>query len=242
MGGPASGPAGRPASSGAGSAVGSAVGSITRGRYRRASMADRVHVWVRWRSCPLPEVVDAVPAAGRVLEVGCGHGLVANLLADTSDARAVVGVDVDPRKVAAARASLRPGDATTFEVVAPGELPEGPFDAVVIVDVLYLLDAADRDTLVSEAVQRLAPGGTLVVKEVADTPRWKARVAAAQERLSTGVLGITAGSHHGFDAPGVLAARLAAAGCDEVVVRPLDAGRLHPHVLAVGRRPPTADR
>lgn len=238
MGGPASGPAGRPASSGASSAV----GSTTRGRYRRASIPDRLHVWVRWRSCPLPEVVDAVPPAGRVLEVGCGHGLVTNLLADTSEARTVVGVDIDPRKVAVARTSLRPGDATRFEVIAPGELPDGPFDAVVIVDVLYLLDAADRDTLVADAVQRLAPGGTLVVKEVADTPRWKARVAAAQERLSTGVLGITAGSHHGFDAPGVLAARLVAAGCDEVVVRPLDAGRLHPHVLAVGRRPPTADR
>lgn len=177
-----------------------------------------------------------MPASGRVLEVGCGHGLVANYLADGSAARTVVGVDIDPRKIAAARASLRPGDATTFAVVRPGELPDGPFDAIVIVDVLYLLDDAARDALLVTAVTRLAPDGVLVVKEVADSPRWKARIAAAQERLSTGALGITAGSHHGFDPPSVLGDRLRRAGCGDVGVRPLDRGRLHPHVLVTGRR------
>lgn len=205
-------------------------------RYRTASRGDRLHVRVRWRSCPIPEVAAAVPATGRVLEVGCGHGLVTNYLADTSAGRTVTGVDIDPRKISAASASLRPGDATTFSVVTPGDLPDGPFEAVVIVDVLYLLNGEARDALLASAVDRLAPAGVLVVKEVADTPRWKARIAAAQERLSTGVLGITAGSHHGFDAPSVLADRLRRAGCGEVEVRALDAGRLHPHVLAVGHR------
>lgn len=216
------------------------MSGVTLGRYRTASLGDRLHVAVRWRSCPIDEVAAAVPPTGRVLEVGCGHGLVANHLADTAPGRVLVGVDIDARKVAAARASLRPGDTTTFATVAPGELPAGPFDAVVVVDVLYLLDGAGRDALVTAAVDRLAPGGVLVVKEVADTPRWKARLAAAQERLSTGVLGITAGTHHGFDAPSALAGRLRSAGCVDVEVRPLDSGRLHPHVLVVGRRPPVS--
>jgi SAM-dependent methyltransferase len=206
-------------------------------RYRDAPAADRFHVWVRWHSCPIPDVAVAVPTTGLVLDVGCGHGLVANYLADTAPDRTVVGIDIDPHKVAAARGSLRPGDATTFEVTAPGVLPDGPFDAVVIVDVLYLLDDAGRDRLLADAVARLAPDGVLVVKEVTDTPPLKARLAAVQERLSTGVLGITAGTHRGFDPPGVLAGRLRSAGCDEVEVRPLDRGRLHPHLLVVGRRP-----
>lgn len=212
------------------------MGNPTLHRYRAASFGDRLHVAVRWRSCPVVDVAAAVPTAGRVLEVGCGHGLVANYLADTSPDRRVTGVDIDPRKIAAAEASLRATDTTTFVTVEPGVLPDGPFDAVVIVDVLYLLDDAERDALLALAVQRLAPDGVLVVKEVANTPRWKARVAAAQERLSTGVLGITAGSHHGFDAPALLVERLRRAGCRSVDVRPLDRGRLHPHVLAIGRR------
>ena len=211
-------------------------------RYRTARLGDRLHVAVRWRSCPIPEVAVAVPPAGRVLEIGCGHGLVANYLADTSSERVVSGVDIDGAKIAAARASLRPTDTTTFATVAPGELPAGSFDAVVIVDVLYLLDSDGRDALLASAVAHLAPDGLLVVKEVADTPRWKARIAAAQERLSTGVLRITAGTHHGFDAPAVLADRLRRAGCVDVEVRPLDAGRLHPHVLAVGRHPAAPGR
>ena len=206
-------------------------------RYRSVGRSARLHVALRWRSCPIPDVAASVPATGAVLEVGCGHGLVANYLADTSSLRTVTGVDIDPGKIAVAEASRRPGDATTFAVVAPGELPDGSFDAVVIVDVLYLLDDPERDALEGAAVERLMPGGVLVVKEVADTPRWKARIAAAQERLSTGPLGITAGSHRGFDAPGVLADRLVRAGCVDVAIRALHRHRLHPHVLAVGRRP-----
>lgn len=218
-----------------------AVRPPTLDRYRSASWGERLHVRVRWRSCPIPAVAAAVPEAGRILEVGCGHGLVTNYLADTSAARHVTGVDIDPRKIAVALRSRRSGDPTAFAVVPDGDLPPGPFDAVVIVDVLYLLDDPGRDALVAAAAGRLGPGGTLVVKEVADRPRLKARIAATQERLSTGVLGITAGSHHGFDAPEVLARRLVDAGCVGVEVRPLDAGRLHPHVLVVGHRPGAPD-
>ena len=131
--------------------------SATLARYRTAGLGTRLHVAVRWRSCPIPEVAAVVPTDGRVLEIGCGHGLVANYLADTAPGRTLVGVDIDPGKVAAAEASRRPGDATTFTLVAAGELPDGPFAAVVIVDVLYLLDGVGRDALLAGAVERLTP-------------------------------------------------------------------------------------
>lgn len=217
--------------------VGDPTARITLARYREASLGDRVHVHMRWRSCPVAMVAAEVPLVGRVLDVGCGHGLVSHYLADGAAGREVVGVDIDQRKVAVAAATPSDG-RVRFTVAAPGELPEGPFDAVVIVDVLYLLDDAGRDGLVATAASRLAPGGVLVVKEVGTAPRWKATVAAAQERLSTGVLGITAGSHHGFDDLEQLGDRLRRAGLD-TTTRRLDAGRLHPHVLAVGRAPDT---
>ena len=209
---------------------------VTLGRYRAASLGVRTHVGVRWRTCPIPDVDAVVPPSGAVLEIGCGHGLVANYLADAAADRRVHGVDIDRRKIDAARASLRPGDTTVFDLVEPGELPEGPFDAVVIVDVLYLLDDAGREELVAAACGRLRPGGVLVVKELGVTPAWKARLASAQERLSTGVLGITAGRHHGLESLEVLADRFRRAGLVDVSVTRLDRGWLHPHGLVTGRR------
>jgi len=182
-------------------------------------------------------VAARVPRSGTILEVGCGHGLFSTYLADTAPGRNVVGVDIDARKIELARSTIADGDRVRFDTIADGELPPGPFDAVVIVDVLYLFTGAQRDAMVQAAASRLAPGGVLVVKEVGTEPRFKARVAAVQERLATGVMGITQGEHHGFESVQVLADRVAATGLSVTSWR-IDAGRLHPHVLVVGRRDP----
>lgn len=180
-------------------------------------------------------VAERVPRSGTILEVGCGHGLFTNYLADTAPQRHVAGVDIDARKIDLARTTIGVADRVRFDTIADGELPAGPFDAVVIVDVLYLFTPAQRDDMLAAAAGRLAPGGVLVVKEVGTEPRWKATVAAVQERLATGVMGITEGQHQGFESAHALASRVQATGLS-VTTWPIDAGRLHPHVLVVGRR------
>jgi O-methyltransferase involved in polyketide biosynthesis len=124
----------------------------------------------------------------------------------------------------------------------------------VVVDMLYLLPAAQQRRLLTEAAAELAPGGRLVIKEMSRTPRWKAAWNTAQETLAVSILGITEqestrpeprpGTERGglrparfeFAAPETMAGWLAAAGLD-TSSRRLDRGRIHPHHLLVGRRP-----
>jgi len=203
-------------------------GAAVLAMYRGAPAAVRAHVRVRWATCPFPKVAAAVPEGGRVLEVGCGYGLFSLYLA--RGGRHVTGVDIDGAKVAEAQ---RAGAGRCrFAVAGTGEVPEGPWDAVVIVDVLYLLDAAGQESLVRACAAALAPGGVLVVKEMAGTPRWKARWNRAQETLSVRVLGITAGRRLTFVPPGVVSGWLAAAGLSVRAER-LDRGYPHPHHLLV---------
>ena len=208
--------------------------------YRDAPPAVRAHVRVRWATCPFQAVEAQLPVEGRVLEVGCGHGLFALLAAVSSPARSVVGVDVDERKVPHARAAAaraRAGGADCDIAVAPpGDLPAGPWDAIVMVDVLYLLDAASQRALVADCARLLAPGGTLALKEMDVVPRWKFRWNVAQETLAVRVLGITVGSRLTFPAPAQIGGRMAAAGL-EVTHLPLHKGYPHPHHLILGRRP-----
>jgi 2-polyprenyl-3-methyl-5-hydroxy-6-metoxy-1,4-benzoquinol methylase len=205
--------------------------------YRNAPTGDRLHVLLRWFTCPFPPIADALPSAGRVLEVGCGHGLFSGYLARRSPGLQVHGVDIDAGKIAVARASAAlAGGRLDFAVGDSGSVPAGPWDAVVLVDVLYLLDEAAQRKLLESCAAALAPGGVLVVKDMATRPRWKARWNAVQEALSVRVLKITAGSpEFVFTDPDERARWLVAAGLQGVRARRLDRGRIHPHHLLLGR-------
>lgn len=206
------------------------------GLYRQAALPVRAHVTVRWATCPFPAVAAQLPPAGRILEVGCGHGLLALYLALESAEREVVGIDVDEDKLAAARAAAAgAGLRATFEAVQGAGLPDGPWAGIAIVDVLYLLAAEDQRSLLRSCAELVSPGGTLVVKEMALEPRWKARWNRVQETMSVKLLGITEGEQLTFLPPAEMAAAMREGGVT-VRDRPIHRGYPHPHHLLVGQK------
>jgi 2-polyprenyl-3-methyl-5-hydroxy-6-metoxy-1,4-benzoquinol methylase len=73
----------------------------------------------------------------------------------------VVGVDADERKVAAAAQTVYAREGITFVCDdARAYLVEGgPFDAVAVADMLYLLPPDRQDELIRVAARRLRPAG-----------------------------------------------------------------------------------
>ncbi len=205
-------------------------------RYSVAGRRARAHVGVRWRSAPFAEVADQLPRGGRVLEIGCGHGLFLAYAAQLDPARRLVGVDIDADKIADGRAALAGlGERVHLQVAESGQLPAGPWDAIVFLDVLYLLEPEAQRDLLTRCAAALAPGGVLLVKEMAEQPGWKAGWNRAQETLAVKVLRITAGHDFHFVPTVELRGWLHAAGLT-VEVLALDRGYLHPHQLVIGRR------
>lgn len=207
--------------------------------YRHLPRSARVHATIRWWSAPFPRIAAFLPTSGRVLEIGCGHGLFSTYAALAGPGRSVVGVDIDADKIALARQAEAqlPGVDLTFRVAESGAVPTGPWDAIVIVDVLYLLDTDHELALLDACAAELAPRGVLVVKETDVVPAWKHRIAKLQEVLATRVLRITAGDALTFTPIAELAAHLADRGL-EVSVRRVDEGYPHPHSLLVARSLP----
>ncbi|MGC3969898.1 MAG: methyltransferase domain-containing protein [Pirellulales bacterium] len=81
-----------------------------------------------WRAIELPVLAEALPKAGRGLDVGCGDGVLTRILRDLAGASwDLVGVDPDPAECALARSSGM--FATVHEAGADRVAePDGTFD------------------------------------------------------------------------------------------------------------------
>ena len=206
-----------------------------------APRGDRFHVRARWWSCPFPEIQLRVPVVGRILEVGCGHGLLSLYLALSAPGRRVEGVDIDEHKIELARAAaarLRPEEAqVAFAAIEPGALPDGPFDAIVVNDVLYLMPEAVRREVLAACVERLTPDGVLVVKEIDDRPRWKYEVNHLQELVATKVLRYTEGDQVEVVPMQHFADQLEQLGLD-TKLEAIDHWYPHAHAILTARRKP----
>jgi SAM-dependent methyltransferase len=122
-----------------------------------------------------------LPANARVLDIGCGQGLLASLLA-TIDRMArqgrwpaswpaapvgarYHGIELMARDVARAESALVVLDPAPKFVCADmcrAELP--PCDVVVILDVLHYVDHAAQDALLARVRDALSPGGRLLLR------------------------------------------------------------------------------
>jgi cyclopropane fatty-acyl-phospholipid synthase-like methyltransferase len=127
------------------------------------------------------------PRAGeRVLEVGCGHGVLVALLAER--AAAVLAVDRSPTMItAAARRNRAAVDAGRVRLQAAplrdADLNTGPFDAVVSFNVRAFWNA-DEDATWDRVAQVLAPGGRVLVAFSIMAPGDERSIAEAVGRLA----------------------------------------------------------
>ncbi len=207
------------------------------GLFSSLPRAERFHVRARAFSAPLEAVAARVPPGGRVVEVGCGHGVLSALLALGDTSRTVLGVDPDPRKVRWAaegpgRLSNFHAEVGTVELLA--ERQAGAFDAAVVCDVLYLLPEERWPEFLRTARRLLRPGGRLLLKEAEGDGSWKHYKCLAQEWVMVKLLGRTkAGGGLVLKPRGELEALLRGAGFAVRETVELDAGYTTPHILYV---------
>ena len=159
-------------------------------RYREAPLPARAAVRARAFLSDLTFIEPYVPRRGFIVDLGCGHGLFANLLREASDDRRVLGVDLDERKLAVAKQTER--DGLRFEVGEIVTTSPPPCDAITLVDVLYLLPEDAQEQLIEHCGRTLPEGRTLLVfaQEARTDPRYV--LGYAQELVSTS-LGLTRG-------------------------------------------------
>lgn len=132
----------------------------------------------------------AVRPGQRLLEIGCGTGNLALLVARLHPGVEVTGLDPDRRALARARRkAARRGTPVRWDRGFAQELPypDATFDRVLSSLMLHHLEADDKVAALREARRVLRPGGTLHVVDLAaaGAPRGLvARIVHRRPRLA----------------------------------------------------------
>ncbi|QDV67750.1 protein-L-isoaspartate O-methyltransferase [Rosistilla carotiformis] len=151
-----------------------------------------------WTRTPLAMQAAAVLEIGqkrrdlRILEIGCGSGVWTSTLAFRDPGTTIIAVD-HADALAEAKKMIESIDLqdrwTGFEAdPTSGELPEGPFDLVVIPELLQTIDDALAVTILGRAADVTRPGGEVAVIDFFDPIDPKERsLATAVQNLELGL-------------------------------------------------------
>ena len=113
--------------------------------------------------------VEAVALAGppprKILDLGAGTGMLSGFVLETYPEAAVTLFDGATLMLDEARRTLDPGRTSHVEGDLYGNLPDGPWDAVVSALAIHHLEDAGKRNVFSEAFRTLRPGGVFVNAE-----------------------------------------------------------------------------
>jgi 2-polyprenyl-3-methyl-5-hydroxy-6-metoxy-1,4-benzoquinol methylase len=143
-----------------------------------------LYVRLRLLTAPLIETARYVPARGRILDLGCGHGIFAHILHLGSTEREVIGVDLMADRIAAAVKTMPADGRLRFSVGDARGFPPGPFDVIACIDLLHHMPLAAQEELLRMIADVLPVDGVLVIKDLEKRPRWKYLYHYAQDWVS----------------------------------------------------------
>jgi 2-polyprenyl-3-methyl-5-hydroxy-6-metoxy-1,4-benzoquinol methylase len=160
-----------------------------RTRHRIVSLYDnhlqRCYIRSKLASDPVYAATTALIAGSPLplLDIGCGIGLLGQYLHAQGHRQPYLGLDHDPRKIAAGQIALqRAGlDAVmSLQLADVAELP--PMHGhVALLDVLHYLPAERQPALLQAAIRHLAPQGCLIIRNVLREPNWRFHATRIEE-------------------------------------------------------------
>jgi 2-polyprenyl-3-methyl-5-hydroxy-6-metoxy-1,4-benzoquinol methylase len=124
--------------------------------------------------CPFDVILDRIPEGASHLDIGCGSGFLLFASSRLRNSGRLAGVEADAALVEAARKALLSlvpsAHPELVATVDSSHWPSGQFDVVTLIDVLHHVPPQSQLEFLTDVASRVAPGGILIYKDIADTP------------------------------------------------------------------------
>jgi uncharacterized protein (DUF2062 family) len=168
--------------------------------YVQAGISDWEFVRWKLRKDPVYSRVlqwGLLPPSGRLVDLGCGRGILLALLlaarrwpaseswaadwAEPPRELELAAVDFRPHAVETVRVAL--GNDVTVELADLVDYRPPPCRVAVLFDVLHYLEAGDQERLIDRIVAALEPGGLVLIREADAALGWRFALTRASERI-----------------------------------------------------------
>jgi 2-polyprenyl-3-methyl-5-hydroxy-6-metoxy-1,4-benzoquinol methylase len=185
---------------------------------------------MRLKTSPWEIMLNYFPHGNTLIDIGCGHGLLINLLSKQNPGyQKFIGVDLASDKIKIAKQIEN--DRISFYHMDIFDLEERA-DVYSILDVLYLIPYDIQEKLFIYIFDIIPEKGHFFIKEVDTKPPWKFHFLRSQETLSVKIFGVTLGTGFYFRSEMEYKKLLEEIGFKVNVMR-IDKGYPYPHILYI---------
>ncbi len=126
-----------------------------------------IHTIVPTHSFLLSSMIDSLPEkCNRILELGCGTGLLTTMLAYAYPNAKIVAIDISKTMVQLAKSRKNLESVQFLIRDFRKSWPTGSFDAVVAALCLHHVSVEDRQKIVTRAAERLMPEGRFICGDI----------------------------------------------------------------------------
>jgi 2-polyprenyl-3-methyl-5-hydroxy-6-metoxy-1,4-benzoquinol methylase len=118
-------------------------------------------------------IIDNLPNNGRVVDIGCGYGLLANIISLAKPELMIVGIDTDRKRIDIANQSIQGRKNIKFTDADAREFKFQDGDVVMFVDSLHHIPKDDHSALLKSVANMIGANGRLLISDIEKKPRWK---------------------------------------------------------------------
>ncbi len=138
---------------------------------------DQLKVNYRPLICPFDDLLNSIGNQPvKVMDIGCGSGQFALLLAQFTKVRKISGVEISPRLIANSKELLLPYShiETNFEVYNGIDLPPAvsESDMIFMIDVLHHIPVAHQELFFTNVFAAMKPGANFIIKDIDGGSPW----------------------------------------------------------------------
>ena len=106
-----------------------------------------------------------IPREARIVDIGCGYGMISYMLSFTSEKRNILGVDYDSGKIRLANNCISKNERINFVSADAVTYNYPNADVFLLSDVLHYIPEEKQEELLTNCIRHLNPGGIIMIRD-----------------------------------------------------------------------------